>query len=258
MTFFNFLRSRTEYLVALFVIVLTADAFLYMIEASFSYILLFSLLALFVVSILITFSYLKNRDFYLCIEAISKIDSYAFDSMNNFPNSRTAEQALIYEAIEAVVINSTSALSEIEARNSEYQEFIEAWVHEIKTPLAAAFLLANHLSSSEKVQISGELDSIRYFIDQVLWYARNDSVNRDYSITSVNLSELINSCISSNARFLIERGVSPKNKVKPAEVVYSDVKWLSFILSQLVINAAKYGAKTISFYTEMNYGVPTC
>lgn len=258
MTFFKFCRSRIEYLIALVAIVVFADVFLCMIEASGSYVFLFSLVALFVFIVVFTCSYFKNRDFFRCIEAISQLDSYTFDCMNSFPNIRTSEQDLIYEAIEAVIIGSTSAISEMEARNSEYQEFIEAWVHEIKTPLAAAFLLADHLPSSEKVQISGELDSIKYIIDQVLWYARNDSVNKDYSVARVNLCELINSCVSSNARFLIEKRVSPKNKVEQGEVVYSDAKWLSFILSQLVINAAKYGAKTINFYTEKNYGFSSC
>lgn len=126
--------------------------------------------------------------------------------------------------------------------NREYREYVELWVHEIKTPISAAMLICENKGYSD---VSMELGRVDRFVEQALFYARSNSVEKDYVIKQINLKHLIGELLKKNASFLIANRI----KVEPNAdgKVYSDSKWLMFILQQLLDNAVKYGAKTIRF-----------
>ncbi|MDR2359980.1 MAG: sensor histidine kinase [Oscillospiraceae bacterium] len=129
--------------------------------------------------------------------------------------------------------------------NREYREYIELWVHEIKTPISGAQLIC---ANNGYEDLSAELTKIERYVEQALFYARSGTVEKDYVIKDVNLKDLIHSLIKENAKILISRKI--KVDVHAGGTVYSDPKWLTFILRQLLDNAVKYGAKTLSFDYE--------
>ena len=127
---------------------------------------------------------------------------------------------------------------------------MEVWVHEVKARLAAGQLVAERVADPEATLLKRELDRANYQVEQVLWYARSLSAEADYHMSPVELLSVVRTVCRQNARFLIERGVQPVIQVPSETVVYADEKQTAFIVSQAVVNAAKYGAKHITFSAQ--------
>lgn len=135
----------------------------------------------------------------------------------------------------------------------EYKEYIELWIHEIKTPIAAGKLIAQNNKNEVTKSIDEELDKIEYYVEQALYYARSNTVEKDYCITKCNLQDIVNSVIKRNKDALIN------NKIKiniedTNEIVYTDSKWIAFILNQIITNCIKYSKQENA---EININVET-
>ncbi|MDO4291215.1 MAG: sensor histidine kinase [Eggerthellaceae bacterium] len=145
----------------------------------------------------------------------------------------------------ANVANGENAAEREQAR--AHREYIELWIHEIKTPIAAAKLMLASMHGQQSMKLKGELERIEAQVDQALYSARSMSVSNDYAIRELNLAAATREACKKNAHFLIERGVSLKEEIPEGTSVLADEPWLVFILSQVITNAAKYGARTITF-----------
>ena len=124
-------------------------------------------------------------------------------------------------------------------RQEEYREYIETWVHEIKTPIASARLLAENNNNEITKKIDIQLNKIENFVEQVLYYSRSDEVGNDYIIKEAALEDIVKSAIKKNYRDFIGKKINLQLE-EINEIVYCDVKWTIFILNQILLNAIKY------------------
>lgn len=125
------------------------------------------------------------------------------------------------------------------SNEKDYKEYIELWVHEIKTPLAAAKLISENNKSEAMGKIENELDQIDKFVEQVLFYARSTSVEKDYILKELSLATMVNPVIRKYKETFIYKKI--KLELNNLEtVVYTDEKWMVFIIGQLIDNALKY------------------
>ena len=86
-----------------------------------------------------------------------------------------------------------------------------------------------------------ELENINRFTEQALYYARSEHTEKDYSVREINLSDVVHGAIADNKYLLRQNNVAVT--VEDVEYsIYSDDKWLRFILDQLISNAVKYRA----------------
>ena len=67
----------------------------------------------------------------------------------------------------------TAALRDNEAA---YRRYVELWIHEIKTPIAAIKLMLANNPGPESAKVARELERIEAQVDQALYYARSTSV----------------------------------------------------------------------------------
>lgn len=98
-----------------------------------------------------------------------------------------AEGELEYEVLRRVGKAACDEVAEGRRQTDDYRDYIESWVHEAKLPLAAAHLILENLDGSEddlsRVDDLGrELARVERYIDQALYYARSEVVERDYLI----------------------------------------------------------------------------
>lgn len=121
----------------------------------------------------------------------------------------------------------------------EYREYIEMWVHEIKTPIASTKLLIENNTNEITRKIYTQIDKIENFVEQVLYYSRSDEVGKDYIIKKIELSQIVKRVVKKNQRDFIGKRISLRLG-ELDEVIYSDAKWIEFILNQIVGNAIKY------------------
>ena len=121
----------------------------------------------------------------------------------------------------------------------EYREYIETWVHEIKTPIASSKLLIENNNNEVTKKIDTQIDKIENYVEQVLYYSRSDEVSNDYVIKEVNLDEMLKKVIKKNYRDFI----SKKIRLQLDDIdynVYCDSKWIEFIVNEIVVNSIKY------------------
>lgn len=161
------------------------------------------------------------------------------------------EGRLAFEALDSASKAAADEAARYRNQAESYRDYIELWIHEIKTPIAAACLISASLHGSEANRLKGELDCIEAYVEQALYYARSTSLARDYAIREVDLAACVREACKKNARYLIEQGTTPDIGVADGERVFADEKWLSFVLGQIIVNAAKYGAVRIRFSSRI-------
>lgn len=138
-------------------------------------------------------------------------------------------------------------------RSREYREYIEQWVHEIKTPIACAALIYENNKTPATQSMFEELVHIENYVEQSLYYARSNYVEKDYAIQACDLQQTVLNALKQHAKQLIEHKTAVELNV-PETTVYTDAKWVQFILGQLVLNALKYQAEQrplkLTFFAE--------
>ena len=123
----------------------------------------------------------------------------------------------------------------------DYREYIEAWVHEIKTPIASGKLIVTNNQNEVTNKIDFQLDRIEGFVEQVLYYSRSNNVSKDYIIKQVNLDTVVRNVVKRNYRDFIHKKV--KLHIKDVnEIIYTDRKWTEFIINQIISNSIKYSS----------------
>jgi len=123
----------------------------------------------------------------------------------------------------------------------EYREYIETWVHEIKTPIASTKLIIENNRDEVTNKIDFQIDRIEGFVEQVLYYSRSDDVSKDYIIKQINLDNVVRNVVKRNYRDFINKKI--KLNIKDInEIVYSDTKWTEFIINQIIGNSIKYSS----------------
>lgn len=133
-------------------------------------------------------------------------------------------------------------IEEAERTNLDYQEYIEEWIHEIKTPISAAgLLLANHKSPQNEA-LKKEIRRIDGLVEQALYYARSGCVQQDYFIKECVLSEAVQAALVHYRTEILGAGIRLEVG-ELQETVYTDEKWLCFLIGQILSNAVKYQDK---------------
>ncbi|HDK7174363.1 TPA: sensor histidine kinase [Clostridium botulinum] len=121
----------------------------------------------------------------------------------------------------------------------DYREYIETWVHEIKTPIASTKLIIENNRNEVTNKIDFQMDRIEGFVEQVLYYSRSNNVSKDYIIKQINLDLVVRNVIKRNYRDFIHKKI--KLEIKDIdEIVHSDGKWVEFIINQIIVNSIKY------------------
>ncbi|EPY6468120.1 sensor histidine kinase [Clostridium sporogenes] len=121
----------------------------------------------------------------------------------------------------------------------DYREYIETWVHEIKTPIASTKLIIENNRNEVTNKIDFQMDRIEGFVEQVLYYSRSNNVSKDYIIKQINLDLIVRNVIKRNYRDFIHKKI--KLDIKDIdEIVHSDGKWVEFIINQIIVNSIKY------------------
>ncbi|MEH7381234.1 sensor histidine kinase [Bacillus sp. JJ1533] len=119
-----------------------------------------------------------------------------------------------------------------------------SWIHEVKTPLTTMKLMIDRVEDSKlKEQLMSEWLRVHLLLDQQLHQRRIPFMENDLYIEKVDLEKLMIPEIQSLKSWCFQKGIGFEMSFEVSEV-YSDGKWLQFILRQLLTNAVKYSEKT--------------
>ncbi|GAE90478.1 sensor histidine kinase [Acetivibrio straminisolvens] len=129
----------------------------------------------------------------------------------------------------------------------DYEEYVEAWAHETKTPLSLLTMLLDNRRDELPENFAFKLDYIRNrmqeFISQMLFYSRLKGTQKDYLFEFINLHTCIGEVLDDYLPLLEEKRFQIKMQV-PDIFVYSDRRGLAFLISQVISNSIKYSSDT--------------
>ncbi|WP_333959553.1 sensor histidine kinase [Clostridium perfringens] len=185
------------------------------------------------------FDYLRKKQYYNEIkENMESLDKkYLISEV--IEEGTFTESKLIYDVICKSNKAMNDEIGEFKRGINDYKEYIELWVHEIKTPIATCKLLIENNESPLTESIGEEVCKLENYIDQALFYTRSNTIEKDYIIKEMSLSSCVNKVLNNNADSLIKKRV----KISLGDLekkVYSDSKWIEFILGQIISNSIKY------------------
>lgn len=146
-------------------------------------------------------------------------------------------------------------LADEEQKNQEYREYLDSWVHEIKTPITSARLIVENHKAPTTLRIDDELRRIDSFVEQVLYYARSTAVEKDFKVEKTTLQALVNSSLKAYSKPLIQAGGKPVFSGLDIPIC-ADTKSCVFIIGQIISNSIKYRTENLqisfSAHAEQN------
>lgn len=146
---------------------------------------------------------------------------------------------LVYQIIKSTNKFMNDRISEADAANHEYREYIEMWIHEVKTPITSARLIVENDKNETTLRIDNELSKIGHFVEQALFYARSTALEKDFKLEKITLRELVHETLKSYSKQIIGVGGVPEFENLDISV-FADRKWCVFIIGQIVANSVKY------------------
>ena len=198
------------------------------------------IMGLYMISIII--EYFKRKKFYNnLLNMLEELDEkYLITEIIKTPNF--LEGQIFKNSLEQIDKSMLENVNKYKYMTEDYKEYIELWIHEIKIPIATSKMVIENNKNAITKSIDEELDKVENYIEQALFYARSNTVEKDYYIRKVFLKEIINESIKKNKSSLIQEKISIDIHDLDIEV-NTDNKWIVFILNQIIQNSIKYRKK---------------
>lgn len=198
------------------------------------------IMGLYITSIII--EYFKRKKFYNnLLNMLEELDEkYLITEIIKTPNF--LEGQIFKNSLEQIDKSMLENVNKYKYMTEDYKEYIELWIHEIKIPIATSKMVIENNKNEVTKSIDEELDKVENYIEQALFYARSNTVEKDYYIRKVVLKEIVNESIKKNKSSLIQEKISIDIHDLDIEV-NTDNKWIVFILNQIIQNSIKYRKK---------------
>lgn len=181
------------------------------------------------------FRYITNRSFY---QRLEKPITSMEDFMSNVQQSPLAES--LQQLLKSQFRHYKTDLHNYKYKLEGHIQFINQWVHQMKTPLSVIHLIIQDEDEPRFSAIGDELDRLKKGLDMVLYTARLDTFERDFYVETLNLQTVVRAVTSSQKRLFIRKRLFPAIQIPGDLSVASDEKWLSFAITQLMTNALRY------------------
>lgn len=167
------------------------------------------------------------------------------------PKPKDLDSEAYYYAMKRACKAMNERLDELEKEQQDYREYIESFAHEIKVPISALSLT---FDNTKNYELKKETDRIFNLVEQMLYYARSENTEKDYFVRRLDLQDVVHDMMMKFRRYFLDAGVEVDIRTENASV-FTDEKWLGFILSQIIQNALKYfdkPKKVLSVYCREN------
>ena len=192
-------------------------------------------ISLVLLTVFLLVRYLMRQRFLVKIEQMPKTMEDALQK-----NAKTPVAVSTEKYIHALYRIYQHELQALYASQKRHDQFMNQWVHQMKTPIAVIELLLQDERPLDKKNVQEEIDRLRRGLDMVLVNARLDSFEEDMHVEQVALKAIVTAIVNENKRLFITKRVFPEIHIDEEIIVASDSKWLRFIIGQFVTNAVKY------------------
>lgn len=248
----DFLKSRFSVIFLNSIGLITLLIFLFSVGNTLDTLKVISATWIIVLAIYLFFQYKNRKSFFSELsQSIDNLDKkYLISEVIAKPVYLEAEP--YYYLLKKAGKSMREEINSIKNERKEYKEYIEQWIHEVKTPIASIKLIEENNKTKISRLVLQELETLDRCVEQALFYARSEQVEKDYLIKEMALENCINKVIIKNKQIFILNNIDVEIE-NVDKNVYCDSKWLEFILNQIVVNASKYRNlenPKVKIYTE--------
>lgn len=190
------------------------------------------------------------------VKALSNALERPVEEQAQLPEATDDVEMLYQRLLEYQSIARSESESSAAIRQSQMRDYYSMWVHQIKTPISAMKLLlevereelgqlicddeqSQYLLSDNMDSFEDELFRIEEYVSMALQYQRVSSTENDFVLEKVSVDGVIRDAIKKYAKIMIRRHIGI-NYSGTGQEVYTDGKWLAFMLEQILSNAIKY------------------
>lgn len=241
----DYIKERAIFLIGNLVLFIFVAIFLWLIKVQGVVIVIVWIGWFGPLSISYISEFVKRKRFYdtlqINLETLDK--KYLLSEIMEEPDF--LEGQVVYDILKTTDKQMHEHVNSYKHKQTEYREYIEAWVHEIKTPIATSKLMLENQKNEATKGIIEELNKIEDYVEQALYYARSNSAGKDYLVKEFDLKACVSKVIKRNAKSFIHKKIQLE-LAEVDEVVFSDEKWVEFIINQIIVNAINYSYKADS------------
>ena len=239
MKFTSYLKDKwlsiLLYTVLLIIIVLLLIAF--KVDSSLLYAILFLFLLFGILMVLSDFY--RKKSFYKTLVCNTELldKKYLVLEMMKKPNFLEGE--ILWDTMYEINKSMIENVKNYELQVTDFKEYIEMWIHEVKIPISSFLLFAHNHNNQVPKKAVCWMQRVEDYTEQILYYVRSENSEKDYLIKEVELSNVIREVALRNKDYILESKIELVTK-NLHHSVYTDSKWLEFILNQIVNNSIKY------------------
>ena len=153
------------------------------------------------------------------------------------------EEKWIIEKLREKIENIEAEKKDMFLALGQQQEYVETWVHEIKTPISWFTLLLENREDEMSPKVYQKLQymnvQLQEYVSQILYFSRLSYDHKREIMEWVNLQDCIDYVLEAYEYLLTESKISIVENLEVKEI-FTDRKNLEFILSQAVSNSIQY------------------
>ena len=124
------------------------------------------------------------------------------------PEPEHAEEQVYFQLLKMASKSMLEQIGTVARERQEYREYIEQWIHEIKTPITAMKPLCENHKEPFTRELMRELEKTNRFTEQALYYARSEYTEKDYSVQEIRLFDVVHQAIADNKYLLLQNQVA--------------------------------------------------
>ncbi len=190
-------------------------------------------------SIIIIKNFFRKNEFYKQFSSnLEKLDK-KYLVLETIPEPNTYEEKIMVESLYEINKSMLENINEYQKNTNEFKEFVEIWIHEVKIPISSMMLKCHNNKQKYDESFLSLIRRLDNSIDEVLYYVRSENTEKDFTISQVELKEIVRTVSIKNKDDLLENNISFETNIGALKV-NTDKKWLEFILNQIINNSIKY------------------
>lgn len=162
------------------------------------------------------------------------------DWQEALPTPQFQREQMLNDMLYELSVKQQKKLAKLKESHVVENDYTAAWIHEVKAPLTAMKLLIDSERQNLSIRkIESEWLRIHLLIEQQLYITRLPSLESDYVLEQLTISQLVMNEVKELATWCFEKNIAIDVEGEHLQVV-SDQKWCRFILRQILTNAVKY------------------
>lgn len=249
-TVYRYVYDRLPVIVAIAFVIAIHTAILIILTLPTEAIIVIDVLTVCAAVCCFTWDYLRQASYWRKTQGLIDTLGRAEFFLSLVDEPHFLEGRISFEQVSDLIRMNTAETQSIKQAYATEQNYLELWVHEVKTPVATAKLILSSMHNSQATKLKIELERIEVLLDQVLYSMRASSLHEDYFICEINLAQAIRDACKNNMQLLVAKGVSLNIDIPDDLTVLGDRPWVIFVISQAVVNAAKYDATSLHFTSK--------